>query len=188
MYSPLPFHWDVTPPFREHDDFPALLRQIRDWIAAEPESTHRRFWGANLFELVAGPYDARVTEVIDEYFHDSDPVKISIAADILSKAHRTIVWDVDFVRSSLRAADRHGDASLERVRDALHAATISGMRSGTPGQPYPEDVEQHAKATELADKCARGSVEEQFYRGLAASAQHRVQQKTDELPPDGRAW
>ncbi|WP_330299650.1 P-loop NTPase [Streptomyces sp. NBC_00503] len=187
-YSPLPFHWDVTPPFREHDDFPALLRQIRDWIAAEPESIRRRYLGADLFKLVAGPYDARVTEVIDEYFHDSDPVKIRIAADMLSKAHRTIVWDVDFVRSCLRAADRHGDASLERVRGALHAASISGTRSGTPGQPYPEDVEQHVKATELADECARGSVEEQFYRDLAASALHRMQQETDELPPDGRAW
>lgn len=71
---------------------------------------------------------------------------------------------------------------------ALYDAGNSGMRAGTPGQPYPEDVEEHAKASELADGCAKGSVEEQFYRDLADSAQHRIQQETDELPPDGRAW
>lgn len=188
MHSPLPFRWHVTPPFRDHDDFPHLLRQIRDWIAADPESTRRRYLGVHIFELVAGPYDGRVTDVIDEYLDGSDPVKIKVAAAMLSKAPRTLVWDVRFVRRCLRAADRHGDASLRRMRGALYNASNSGMRSGTPGQPYPEDVEEHAKATELADGCATGSVEEQFYRDLAASALDRIQDVTDELPPDGRDW
>ncbi|MFE2381101.1 P-loop NTPase [Streptomyces misionensis] len=186
--SPLPFRWHVTPPFRDHDDFPDLLRQIRDWIAADPESARRRDLGARLFELVAGPYDAPVTDVIDEYLNNSDPAKIRVAAAMLSKAPRTLVWDVEFVRRSLRAADRHGDASLKEVRSALYAASISGMRWGTPGQPYPEDVEQRRKATELADGCTNGSVEEQFYRDLADAALHRIRNETVELPPDGRDW
>lgn len=178
----------MTPPFRDHDDFPHLLRQIRDWIAADPESIRRRYLGVHIFELVAGPYDGRVTDVIDEYLDGSDPVKIKVAATMLSKAPRTLVWDVGFVRRCLRAADRHGDASLRRMRGALYNASNSGMRSGTPGQPYPEDVEEHAKATELADGCAKGSVEEQFYRDLADSALERIQDVKDELPPDGRDW
>lgn len=188
MHSPLPFRWDVTPPFRDHDDFPHLLRQIRDWIAADPESTRRRYLGVNIFELVAGPYNDRVTDVIDEYLDGSDPVKIRVAAALLSKAPRTLVWDVGFVRRCLRAADRHGDTSLNTMRVALYNASNSGMRSGTPGQPYPEDVEEHAKATDLADGCAKGSVEEEFYRDLAESALDRIQDVTDELPPDGRDW
>jgi hypothetical protein len=188
MHSALPFRWHVTPPFRDHDEFPALLRQIRDWIAADSESARRRYLGARLFQLVAGPYDIRVTDVIDEYLNDSDPVKIMVAAAMLSEAPRTLVWDVDFVRRCLRAADRHGDDSLERMRSALYNACMSGIRSGTPGEPYPEDVEQHAKAAELADECARGSVEGEFYRGLANSALHRIQEEADELAPDGRDW
>ncbi|CCK25726.1 hypothetical protein BN159_1347 [Streptomyces davaonensis JCM 4913] len=188
MHSALPFRWHVTPPFHDHGDFPDLLRQIRDWIAAEPESARRRYLGAHLFELVAGPYDARVTAVIDEYLDDSDPVKITVAAAMLSKAPRTLVWDVGFVRRCLRAADRHGDASLRRVRGALYEACMSGMRWGTPGEPHPEDIEQQAKATELADGCARGSVEEQFYRDLAHATLDRMRDETDELPPDGRDW
>ncbi|MFJ3642751.1 hypothetical protein ACIPRD_23720 [Streptomyces sp. NPDC090108] len=187
-HSPLPFRWHVTPPFRDHDDFPDLLRQIRDWIAADPESARKRFLGAYLFKLVAGPYDARVTDVIDEYLDDSDPVKIKVVAAMLSKAQRTLVWDVEFVRRCLRAADRHGEDSLKSVRGALYGAGIGGTRWGTPGQPYPDDVEQHTKASELADGCTSGSVEEQFYRDLADSALHRIQDVTDELPPDGRDW
>lgn len=185
---PLPFDWYVTPPFRDHNDFPELLRQIRDWLAADPDPVVKQHLGTDLFALVAGPYDTQVTGVIDEYLDDGDPAKIKVAAAMLSEAPRTLVWDIGFVRRCLRAADRHGDTSLNGMRSALHAAVISGMRSGTPGEPYPEDVEQHAKATELADGCAKGSVEEQFYRDLAESALPRIQHATDELPPDGRDW
>ncbi|MGQ4389323.1 hypothetical protein [Streptomyces sp. SAS_270] len=187
-HSALPFRWHVTPLFHDHDEFPDLLRQIRDWIAADPESARRHYLGAHLFELVAGPYDARVTAVIDEYLDDSDPAKIRVAAAMLSKAPRTLVWDVGFVRRCLRAADRHGDASLKSMRGALYDACMSGMRWGTPGEPHPEDIEQQAKATELADGCARGNVEEQFYRDLAHAALDRMRDETDELPPDGRDW
>jgi hypothetical protein len=117
-----------------------------------------------------------------------DPVKIRVAAAMLSKAPRTLVWNVGFVRRCLRAADRHGDASLNRMRGALYDACMSGMRWGMPGEPHPEDAEQQAKGTELADGCARGSVEEQFYRDLAHSALGRMRDETDELLPDGRDW
>lgn len=187
-YSPLPFTWHVSPPFRDRDDFTALLRQIRDWLATDPDSALRRYLGAKLFALVAGPYDARVVETIDEWLDASDPVKIKVTAALVSNAPRTLIWDTEFVRRCLRAADRHGDADLNRMRSALHSAVITGMRSGTPGQPYPEDVEEHAKATKLADGCAKASVEEQFYRDVAESALRRVQDESDEAPPDGRDW
>ncbi|MCX5155802.1 hypothetical protein OG914_17605 [Streptomyces sp. NBC_00291] len=134
-YSPLPFAWHVSPPFRDHDDFTALLRQIRDWLAADPNSALRHYLGAKLFALVAGSYDARVVETIDEWLDHSDPVRIKVTAALVSKAPRTLIWDAEFVRRCLRAADRHGDAGLNRMRNALHSAVITGMRSGTPGQP-----------------------------------------------------
>ncbi|MFG2801140.1 hypothetical protein [Streptomyces pseudovenezuelae] len=43
------------------------------------------------------------------------------------------------------------------------------------------------KATELADECAKGSVEEQICRDLTESALTPIR-AADELPPDGRDW
>ncbi|MGW2785756.1 hypothetical protein ACWC3X_31610 [Streptomyces populi] len=187
-YSPLPYSWQVAPPFRDHEEFPALLRQIREWIATDPDSAWKNYIGADVFALVAGPYDEQVTAVIDEYLRDVDSVKVKVVATILRKAPRALVWDAEFVRRCLRAADADGDDSLNRIRDSLHAAVISGMRSTSPGQPYPEDIEQRDKSTTLADACRKGSVEEQFYRALAESAQERIHQEANELPPDSRFW
>ncbi|MFJ6663571.1 hypothetical protein [Streptomyces sp. NPDC091383] len=187
-YSPLPYAWQVAPPFRDHEEFPALLRQIREWLAADPDSAWKQYAGAEVFALVAGPYDEQVTAVTDEYLGDVDPIKLKVVATILRKAPRALVWDSEFVRRCLRAADSDGDESLQSMRSSLHAALISGVRSTSPGQPYPEDIEQRDKATVLADTCRKGSVEEQFYRALAASARGRIQDEARELPPDSRFW
>jgi hypothetical protein len=39
-----------------------------------------------------------------------------------------------------------------------------GCAGGTPGETCPEGVEQHAKVTELADECAKASVEDQLVK------------------------
>ncbi|MGA5887034.1 hypothetical protein ACPCK4_32385 [Streptomyces cellulosae] len=187
-YSPLPYAWQVAPPFRDHDEFPALLRQIRDWLAADPDSAWKNYVGADVFALVAGPYDGKVIAVIDEYLSDADPIKVKAVATILSKAPRALVWDSEFVRRCLRAADSNGDANLSKMRSSLHAAVVSGVRSTSPGQPYPEDIQQRDKAMALADTCRKGSVEEHFYRALAESAQERIQREVSELPSDSRSW
>ncbi|WP_371480707.1 hypothetical protein [Kitasatospora sp. NBC_00315] len=187
-YSPLPFAWQVPPPFRDHEDFPALLRQIREWLAADPGSAWRGYLGAEVFALVAGPFDAQVIDVIDEYLNAPDPAKMKVVAIILAKAPRELVWDLAFVGRCLRSADQFGEEALTRLQGALHAAVITGMRSGTPGQPYAEDVEQHARATTSADNCVSGSVEEQFYRALAESAEHSMRRERHDLPPDDRTW
>lgn len=45
-YSPLPFSWQVPLEFRTGDDFPDLLRRVREWIAAQPG-----FWVSTPFRL-----------------------------------------------------------------------------------------------------------------------------------------
>ena len=89
---------------------------------------------------------------------------------MLLGAPRTLVWDADFVRGCLRAADACGTESLATVQNALHSTVFTGD-AGPEGRPYPKDAEQRDTATQLAAHAVRGSVEEQFYRALAQSAE-----------------
>ena len=91
---------------------------------------------------------------------------------MLRGAPRTLVWDTDFVRGCLRAADACGAESLTAMQSALHSAVFTGGRSAAIGQPYPEDLEQRDTAAKLATQAVPGSVEEQFYRALSQSAEH----------------
>ena len=186
----LPHHWSVPLRFRDRDDFPDLLRRVREWLAAAPGSPWRQYLGTSLFAAVAGPFDAQTRQVIEEYLSEPDPAKIKTVSTILRGAPRTLVWDADFVRRCLRAADACGAESLAAMQSALHSALVTGGRSAAFRQPFPEDVEQHDTAAQLATQAVRGSVEEQFYRALSQSAEVWIDRSMseDDLAMDGRDW
>jgi transcriptional regulator with XRE-family HTH domain len=188
-YSPLPHHLQGQLHFREHGAFPDILRLLYDWLAEAPESMWRRYYGSQLFTLIAGGFDTPVREVIDGYLQEPDSSRMTALAVILHHVPQSAVWDLDFVRRCLRAAEQCGPASLSAIQGALHYAVIAGGRWGAPSQPTAQNIGQHP-AAQLADQCLSGSPEEQFYRALAASVEvwaHRHADDSD-IQFDGRQW
>jgi transcriptional regulator with XRE-family HTH domain len=188
-YSPLPHHLHGQLHFREHAAFPDILRLLYDWLAEAPESMWRRYYGSQLFTLIAGGFDTPVREVIDGYLQEPDSARMTALAAILNHVPQSAVWDLDFVRRCLRAAGQCGPASLSAIQGALHYAVIAGGRWGAPSQPTAQNIGEHP-AAQLADQCLSGSTEEQFYRALAASLEvwaHRDADDSD-IQFDGRQW
>ena len=72
----------------------------------------------------------------------------------------------------------------------MHGAVSSGAYSGTPGQPFPQDVEQRNRAHEVAGGLTPGSVEQKFYLALQQSAEERMKWQADRDAQfiDGRDW
>jgi transcriptional regulator with XRE-family HTH domain len=188
--SALPHAWPARLRFRDREDFPDLLRRVREWLAAAPSSPWRNHLGSDLFTAVAGPFDAQTLQVIEEYLIEPDPAKIKTVSTMLRGAPRTLVWDMDFVRRCLRAADTCGSDSLAAVQSSLHSALFTGGRSAAFGQPFPEDVEQRDTAAKIAAQAVPGSLEEQFYRALSQSAEAWINRtiSEDDLPTDSRDW
>jgi transcriptional regulator with XRE-family HTH domain len=189
-YQPLPFNWDNRLRVREHPDFVLHLRRLHAWIAAEPDSWVRQEMGAEIFQEVAVSYDQAVRAVLQEALASTDERDIRAVAAMLRKAHRTIIWDSpEFVSSSLRAAARFGDDCRKAVASGFWGATISGGRMGAPGQPFREDIEQRDRSTDVAKSFPRGSIEEQFYVAMAASAEQSISRSVvEDRATDGRDW
>jgi transcriptional regulator with XRE-family HTH domain len=189
-YTALPHSWPVPLRFRDCDDFPDLLREVREWIADAPGSVWRRHLGTELFATIAGPFDIQTRQIIDEYLSEPDETRIKTVSTILRGAPRALVWDAPFVSRCLRAADQCGTDSLTTMQNALHTTVLTGGRFTTPGHPYPQDIEQRDTAAQLAAQAVRGSVEEDFYRALSQSAETWIDRtiSKDDLPTDGRDW
>lgn len=185
----LPFAWPVPFRFREREDFPDILRRVREWLAAAPNSEWRHYLGSQLFAAVAGTFDAQTRQVIEEYLAEPDQDKIKTVRTMLRGAPRTLVWNPDFVRRCLRAADACSTASLAAVQGALHSAVLTDGRLAGAGRPSLQETVQRDTASQLAAQAVRGSVEEQFYRALAQSAEIWIgRMAEDDLPEDGRDW
>lgn len=189
-YDALPHSWDNHLQIRDTPDFLRSLNGILAWIAEGLDSWRRRKMGADLFAAVANGYDSQVVELLAKALaFGTGQMTLAVAA-VLHEAPRTFIWDQpDFVRIALHAADRLGEEVLRDMIGALWGATISGIRSGTPGEPFPETVEQRDKSLDIAKDLPARSIEKRFYTDMAKSAVRDILHDIDDdLHTDGRAW
>jgi transcriptional regulator with XRE-family HTH domain len=189
-YDALPYSWDKRLRIRDTPAFLASLSGVLGWIAENLDSWSRRTMGAGLFRAVAVEYDSQVLDLLGKALAGGTENSIRAVAAILHEAPRTFIWDQpDFVRIALQAADKLGDDVRQQMMGALWSATISGVRSGTPGEPFPETIEQRDRSRAIAKDLPAGSIERRFYAVMAKSAERDVQRENeDDLPSDGRSW
>lgn len=188
-YSPTPFHWNIHLRVREHANFSTHLKQLYAWLALDSASWVHRRYGAEVFSAVAGRYDDTVLGVLTEALSSTAPGDVLTVATIVGKAHRRLIWDSpDFVRTALAAAGRVGPECRDQMVSSLWGATISGGRTGTPGEPFPEDIEQRDRSRDLAQTMPLGSVERKFYEDMAASAASNIHRSAYEDLEDGHDW
>jgi transcriptional regulator with XRE-family HTH domain len=190
-FRPLPFTWFHPLHIRDSASFVQFLREIRDWITAQPASWQRQTWGAEIFCVAARGFDDQVIGVLDEAVLSGTVNQLKAVGYILHKAPRTFVWDqVDFVMRALRTAARYGEESVHMISGGLFASATSGIRSSTTGQPFPEDIEQRNRSAELVKTLPLGSVEANFYLSLEKTAIEHIQwfgERGEQLI-DGRNW
>jgi hypothetical protein len=189
-YRAMPFSWDNRLRVRETTEFAAGLNGVLTWIADNLDSWMRRDLGAEVFAAVASGYDKNVVGVLTSAVATGTEEMTRAVAAVLRKARRTFIWDEpDFVRTALQSANRLGDKVRREMSGALYGATISGVRSGTPGEPFPEDIEQRDKSLRIAEQLPTGSIEHKFYSDMAKAAEESIaREMDDDVATDGRDW
>lgn len=176
--------------FRESTEFPSILRRLRDWLATAPPRGWRPINGPQLFSLVAGDYGPEVVQVIAEYFDQPDATRMAAVALMTRHAPDSLIWNLEFTRRCLQAAQLVGHESLSRVSGALSSALFTGNRYGSFWQPIHDAGPAQQRASDLADQCQPGTVEQEFYRSIEQTARTWSARFTDddELAMDGRRW
>ncbi|TPQ18968.1 helix-turn-helix domain-containing protein [Streptomyces sporangiiformans] len=181
-FDPLPFQWSVPLPFAHSPQRLDLLQSIRDWLARPREKPWRRELHApELFWTIAGPADEQVLRLLLEPYETGDSNLVPAASPLLSKLPKSIVWDrVDLVATMLKTASRLSEDAFRRTGGNLHAAVFNGVRWGTPGKPYAEDIDISQRAKHIRAGLPRGSVVDRFYKALQDSAQRSIDQVSAE--------
>lgn len=181
-YQPLPYQWNRNLQFRATGDFERYLRYVLNWIAENPRTWARGELGAEIFAAIADQFDDSVLRMLSQAMNSGSVEQLLAVSAVLRTVPRNFTWTNNgFVSDALRVAQRYGSQYVHVIGGALHSATTSGIRSGTPGAPYAEDVEQHKMAAELAASFPAGSIEREFYSTLASAAEFQVK---DEIERD----
>ncbi len=155
-------------------DQETLLREIRDASLETGWAVER--WIPQLFREVSSDFESTASlKVLDEWINSEDPALIESAARLVSGAPPGFVFKhVDFVENLLEHALTADSGCYRRVTGRLVGCAMSGTRSGTAGQPMPQDVAIRDQATAVASQLDAGSPANRFYAALAESAETSI--------------
>lgn len=182
-YSPLPYDWRESEGLRfdETPQYEQVLRKARDWASQKTDSWIRSHYGADLFKSISAGFDSTTLKVLEEWIVSADQHQLESAASLLSEADNSFVWThQDFVNNVLQAAQKFGDTCYRRVCSCFHSSLLHGVRSGTPGQPFPQDIEQRDRSFEIMSKLTPGSPAYKFYKNLHNEAKAEIERHTFE--------
>lgn len=180
-YHPLPYNWRDSEKLRFHEtpQYEQVLRKVRDWASEPTESWVRIHFGPDLFKLVSAGFDSTTLKILEEWLMSTDTKQIESAAALLSEAHRNFIWmNEDFVINLLERAYKVSSACYRRVCSSLHTSLLQGVRSGTAGQPFPEDITQRDKSYEIMSKLPQGSPASKFFKSLYEEAKIEIERHT----------
>lgn len=164
--------------FRESPEFTQVLRSVSGWIVTRPDA-HFRHAASELFESMFHPFDKLIVEHFGAWLETAGKGDIEVMSLLLREADEDFIFrESTFVATLLRRAKQFGKKTYETATHSLYAAATTGMRSGTPGEPFPRDLEAKQKAEALLRNLSRTSAEYQLYDLIK---QHSEREITDAI-------
>jgi hypothetical protein len=162
--------------FRESERFRVVMDMVWNWMVARDAGDWRfEHNAAALFEGMFLPVDEVVLGFLSAKLTTASKQDLRWVASVVGHADPDFVFDhVDFVLSFLETCDRIGRPARRKGVDALMRAAISGLRSGTPGEPFQRDLENAKRAGEILPRLSRLSGAYEFYSAILREAERDI--------------
>lgn len=162
----------------DHADGGILLRELLDWALTRISGSGFAYRFADLISSACGTYDAAFIAALESWLAGGTPNHFVVAAIVLREAQPGFIYaHGPFVRRVLALARTAGKKSLQAVSSAIYAAAISGLRSGTPGKPFPFDLEMKAHAEEQLATMGRLDPAFGLYTDLLENAKDGIERQ-----------
>ncbi|WP_426418989.1 helix-turn-helix domain-containing protein [Bradyrhizobium genosp. A] len=159
--------------FRDSGIYPELLRMVAEWMRAGKGKPFLFTYRAReLFETCFRPFDGETVKFLEEWIATSDEQDLDLIAGILNEAHHSFVFTHrPFVERYLAKAKQVGPEALKHAIGALFSSAISGVRSGTAGEPMPRDVSMKEQSEQILQSLPRFSPAHKLYDGIRKHAE-----------------
>ncbi len=76
--------------------------------------------------------------------------------------------------SFLERASHLGKEYLDKAISSFYRSAISGVRSGSPGQPFPDDIKMKEESEQVLNELTRFSPAHRLYSSLKSTAESNI--------------
>ena len=189
--------WSYEPLRKEHngkglglmavEGGPSLLRELLDWALEEPKvAPSARLLGEAVSGL-CGYYDQPLLDLLLAWMSSGTQAHATPVARVLQEGQPTLMYEhPKFIRDILNEAELIGEEALDEIRSAIAAAARSGVRGGTPGEPFSEDLRMEQLCVQMLASLSRAEPAFDLYDGLLKDARYAIarQRKSKEALED----
>lgn len=158
-----------------------MLRDLLDWGLSRVSDRTFTYHFSELFKAFCSPYDAAFLSVVEEWLSAGTEQHFMVATIILRDAGPSLIYENgEFVSRTLAAARALGRKVHRDLASAYVIAGSSGMRSGTPGQPFDADIRLKDLATRRLETLSKSDPAFELYTSLETFAAAQIERQLHE--------
>ena len=189
--------WSYKPLDKEHrgeglglmdvEAGPRLLRDLLGWALEESDDISIARQVGEAVSGLCGNYSQAVLDVLLDWMSSGTQAHAMLVARVLQQSQPTLIYEQrKFIRDILNEAEVIGGDALDEIRSALSASAHSGVRGGTPGEPFPEDLRMEQHCEQMLASLSRAEPAFELYDGLLRDARYAIarQRKSKEAMED----
>jgi transcriptional regulator with XRE-family HTH domain len=179
-YDPYSHHKPLR--FRESDDFVSILLQVARWMKSAPKGDHLfQHHAAELFNAMFQPFDNELIGFLQNWVDMATTGDLRTISYILKEAPANVVLEHrSFIIRFLEKAQQYGKDRLDDMVSVLIGSAISGLRSGTLGEPFPQDIKMKEDAEKALEEIPRFSPGYRLYENLKKHAEQNIERSLRE--------
>lgn len=162
--------------FRESEEFGSILRQVSQWMKSHPDKDYQfKHRAGELFDAMFSPFNGELLGFIQDWIDVSTPADMRVISQILNEARPNFVFEQRaFVVRFLDKAKQHGKEVLDDAVSALYRSAITGLKSGTPGEPFPQDLMMRDEAEKVLQEIPRFAPAYRLFESLKRHAEEDI--------------
>jgi transcriptional regulator with XRE-family HTH domain len=152
-----------------------LMRDFLQWALEESEDIPSARRVGEAVSGLCGNYDQSLLDVLLDWVSSGSHAHATLVARVLQESQPALIYEHSkFIRDILNAAELIGEEALDEIRSAIAAATHSGVRGGTPGEPFPEDLRMEQHCERMLASLSRAEPAFDLYDGMLKDARYAI--------------
>lgn len=154
---------------------PSLLRELLDWALEEAKDAPSARRLGEAVSGLCGNYEQPLLDLLLAWTSSGTQAHATLVARVLQEAQPALIYEHPrFIRDILNAAELIGEDAVDAIRSAIAAAALSGIRGGTPGEPFPEDLRMEQHCEQMLASLSRAEPAFDLYDGLLKDARYAI--------------